>query len=190
MTTTTTSKRFKTAGVHKKSIEQASAFLQTLPAKPKENWSLREAVYQLRGEIKAALAKGYSYEDLSSILTDKGVGISASTLKNYVPSSKQQAAKDLAAKEQDASTKRIKQTRNAQEEEYAIAEPAVVPSLAEGVEEVEPTSIPTTRRRTRSTTAAKEKTGTRSKATEEKRSMQSPSFTATGTRRGRKKAGT
>ncbi|MBW4518153.1 MAG: hypothetical protein KME16_00265 [Scytolyngbya sp. HA4215-MV1] len=90
-------KRLKTVIVKKESIEYASTFLQQLPEKPKENLSLREAINQLRDQLKAALIKGYSYEDLAKMLTGKGIEISPSTLKNYVPSGKRQAAKEQAA---------------------------------------------------------------------------------------------
>jgi hypothetical protein len=89
-------KRLKTVIVKKESIDHAGAFLQQLPEKPKENLSLREAINQLRDQLKAALIKGYSYEDLAKMLTGKGIDISPSTLKNYVPSGKRQAAKEQA----------------------------------------------------------------------------------------------
>ncbi|NEQ28918.1 MAG: hypothetical protein F6K28_60225 [Microcoleus sp. SIO2G3] len=92
-----TGKRPKTSSVSQKSVEQAGAFLAELPEKPKENLSLREAVAQLQDQIKAALAKGYSYEDVAQILGDRGIDISASTLKNYVPAGKRQATKDRSA---------------------------------------------------------------------------------------------
>lgn len=92
-----TGKRPKVGSVQKQAVSQVSTFLQDLPEKPKETFSLREAVDQLRREIQSALAKGYSYEDVAVILTQKGVEISPSTLKNYVPSGRRQAAKDAEA---------------------------------------------------------------------------------------------
>lgn len=92
-----TGKRPKTSIVSQESVEQAGAFLAELPEKPKENLSLREAVTQLQDQIKAALAKGYSYDDVANILRDRGIDISASTLKNYVPAGKRQATKERNA---------------------------------------------------------------------------------------------
>lgn len=86
--------RSKAVIVTKQSVNQAGVFLQELPEKPKENLSLREAVGQLRDQIQAALAKGYSYDDLSKMLTEKGIEISATTLKSYVPAGKRQSSKD------------------------------------------------------------------------------------------------
>lgn len=88
--TVATGKRPKAAIVQKKAVDQASAFLKDLPEKPKETFSLREAVNQLREQIQAVLAKGYSYDEVATILRTRGVEISASTLKNYVPSGRRQ----------------------------------------------------------------------------------------------------
>ncbi|MBD2090842.1 hypothetical protein H6F67_13380 [Microcoleus sp. FACHB-1515] len=97
-----TGKRPKTSIVSQKSVEQAGAFLAELPEKPKEKLSLREAITQIQDQIKAALAKGYSYEDIAKILGDRGIDISASTLKNYVPAGKRQATKERTARKRNA----------------------------------------------------------------------------------------
>lgn len=89
-----TGKRPKTSIVSQELVEQAGAFLAELPEKPKEKLSLREAITQIQDQIKAALAKGYSYEDIAKILGDRGIDISASTLKNYVPAGRRQATKE------------------------------------------------------------------------------------------------
>ncbi len=74
-------------------VKQAIAYLEDLPEKPKESLSLKETILHMQDEIKAALAKGYSYDDIAKVLSDKGVKISALTLKNYAPSGKRQASK-------------------------------------------------------------------------------------------------
>ena len=58
--------------------------LGQLKEKPKEELSLRESIYFLRDKLKSALKKGYSYQDLSEILEEQGILISASTLKQYL----------------------------------------------------------------------------------------------------------
>lgn len=90
-------RRSKSVTIQPTIVTTASSFLEELPAKPKENFSLREAVDQLRDPLKSALGKGYSYQDLALMLRDQGIEISASTLKNYVPSGKRQASKAKAA---------------------------------------------------------------------------------------------
>ncbi len=86
-------KRSRSTIVNADSVEQASLFLQELPEKQKENLSLREAVGQMQDSIKAALNKGYTYDELAKMLASQGIQISAFTLKNYVPSGKRSASK-------------------------------------------------------------------------------------------------
>jgi hypothetical protein len=93
-----TSKRPKSASVKNASLEQTGAFLQALPEKPKEELSLKEAIAQLQEPMRAALAKGYSYQELAAMLAETGIHISAFTLKNYVPSGKRRSNKEQSAK--------------------------------------------------------------------------------------------
>jgi hypothetical protein len=113
-----TGKRPKTSVVKQASIGQTSDFLKSLPQKPKEELTLREAIDQMSEPLRAALNKGYNYQELAAILTEKGVKISAFTLKNYVPSGKRRAAKEKAAKAA------ARQTRAAKVAEAAAAEEA------------------------------------------------------------------
>ncbi len=76
--------------VSKSAIDSATSTLQGLPEKPKESWSLREAVSVLQESISAALSKGYSYEEVATMLSTKGVDISASSLKSYLSAAKRQ----------------------------------------------------------------------------------------------------
>ena len=134
-------KRTRATAVSPESIEQATVFLEELPEKPKEDLSLREAVGQMQDSLKAALAKGYSYEELAQMLAGQGIQISAFTLKNYVPSGKRSTAKGKPRK-----------TKNAQEDE-AIAKTA---EPTEPEKEVPPVEKPArSRRGTTSKTAAK-----------------------------------
>lgn len=84
--------------VSKSAIDSATSTLQGLPEKPKENWSLREAVSVLQESISAALSKGYSYEEVAKMLTAKGVDISASSLKSYLSAAKRQGVPAMAKK--------------------------------------------------------------------------------------------
>lgn len=76
--------------VSQSALEIASSTLQSLPEKPKESWSLREAVSVLQESISLALSKGYSYDEVSTLLSQKGVAISASSLKSYLSAAKRQ----------------------------------------------------------------------------------------------------
>jgi len=70
--------------VSKAAISQASSTLMDLPDKPKEIWSLREAINALQDQIILALDRGYDYPEISTMLTQQGVEISSSTLKYYL----------------------------------------------------------------------------------------------------------
>ena len=70
--------------VSKAAISQASSTLMDLPDKPKEIWSLREAINALQDQIILALDRGYDYSEISTMLTQQGVEISSSTLKYYL----------------------------------------------------------------------------------------------------------
>lgn len=76
--------------VSKDSISGASSALQSLPEKPKEIWSLREAIHLLKDQITLALDRGYSYTEVSQMLSSKGVEISPSTLKYYLSSARKE----------------------------------------------------------------------------------------------------
>ena len=69
------------------SIEKLQATLvelERLAEKPKEELSLRESIYFLRDKLRNALKKGYSYQDLSELLEQQEILISAATLKQYL----------------------------------------------------------------------------------------------------------
>lgn len=70
--------------VSKDAISQASSTLMDLPDKPKEIWSLREAINALQDQIIVALDRGYDYSEISTMLTQQGVEIRPSTLKYYL----------------------------------------------------------------------------------------------------------
>ncbi|HEY9626422.1 MAG TPA: hypothetical protein V6C84_03905 [Coleofasciculaceae cyanobacterium] len=81
---TATLKRTRAGNVPQTALNQVGSLLQDLPEKTKEQISLREAVSQLQDIIKAALAKGYSYEDVATLLAEVAIVISPTTLKRYV----------------------------------------------------------------------------------------------------------
>ncbi len=88
-----TRKRSRSSLVKQENIGHAIALLQDLPEKPKEDLSLREAIVRMQESIRATLSKGYSYDEIAKMLSERGIKISALTLKNYAPSGKRQASK-------------------------------------------------------------------------------------------------
>jgi len=124
----TTKGRSKSAAVSRDVIESAGSFLATLPEKPKEELSLRESMGHLRESVQAALAKGYSYQDLADLLGKQGINISATTLKNYVPSGRRQTDKDKKAA--SAQIKSGRRSKNSQDAELVAAD---LPAKSEGL---------------------------------------------------------
>ena len=70
--------------IHVDKLASALDKLDQLESKPIEELTLRESIYFLRGKLNSALKKGYNYEDLSSILAEQEIIVSASTLKLYL----------------------------------------------------------------------------------------------------------
>lgn len=117
-------KRTRATTVSPEAVDQAATFLEELPDKPKEDLSLREAVGQMQDSLKAALAKGYSYEELAKMLGNQGIQISAFTLKNYVPSGKRSVTKGKPRK-----------SKKMQENETGVEVVDMTPPVAEKAEE-------------------------------------------------------
>lgn len=87
------------ASVSPSALSNATSALEGLQEKPRASWSLREAVLVLQESISAALSKGYSYDEVAKLLSDKGINISASSLKSYLSAAKrQQGTKAIRAK--------------------------------------------------------------------------------------------
>lgn len=79
--------------VHIDKLQATLVKLEQLEQKPKEELSVRESIYFLRDKLRSALKKGYSYQDLSEILEEQEIIISAATLKQYLTESSKEATK-------------------------------------------------------------------------------------------------
>ncbi|VEP15817.1 conserved hypothetical protein [Hyella patelloides LEGE 07179] len=85
--------------IHVEQLKTTLDKLGQLKEKPKSELTLRESIYFLRDKLKSALKKGYSYQDLSEILEEQEILISASTLKQYLTDiSKESASKRKRSK--------------------------------------------------------------------------------------------
>ncbi len=78
------SKSKRNQKIHVDKLQTTLDKLEQLEAKPKQELTLRESIYFLREKLKKALKKGYNYQDLSEILAEQGIFISAATLKQYL----------------------------------------------------------------------------------------------------------
>ena len=79
--------------VHIDKLQATLDKLEQLEQKPKEELSVRESIYFLRDKLRSALKKGYTYQDLSEILAEQEILISAATLKQYLTESSKEATK-------------------------------------------------------------------------------------------------
>jgi hypothetical protein len=70
--------------IHVNKLQTAFDKLEQLESKPVQELTLRESIYFLRDKLKSALKKGYSYQDLSEILEEQQILVSAATLKQYL----------------------------------------------------------------------------------------------------------
>ncbi len=64
--------------------QQLDHIADTISQLPRKERSLRERITYLSPSILEALAKGYSYGDMTTLLQSQGVVISVSTLKQYL----------------------------------------------------------------------------------------------------------
>jgi hypothetical protein len=79
--------------IHVDKLSATLEKLDSLDVKQKSELTLRESIYLLRDKLRAALKKGYSYEDLSEILEAEGILVSAATLKQYLTETKKEVTK-------------------------------------------------------------------------------------------------
>lgn len=124
-------KRSRAKLVSKQVVEQVGISLQALPEKIPDTLSLRQTIERLRDPIEAALAKGYSYDELVPMLAQQGINIQPSTLKRYVLS-----GGDRSARKRSATGKATKQTRKPRGKASDTADlevelPSDLPELAE-----------------------------------------------------------
>lgn len=175
-----TTKRTKASAVKQASIKDTNAFLESLPEKPKEDLSLREAVEQMRESVRGALAKGYSYQELAAMLTDQGIRISAFTLKNYVPSGRrrslkdQQAAKPVQRRGRKAASADATDASTPATSQETTASVAKNGGASSKTTEGAPKATKAPRGRTKATTAAKAKSS--SEATVKESATQEPTI--------------
>lgn len=153
----------KSAAIPQSAIGQTATALQALPEKEKEALSLREAVTHLQEPIRTALGRGYSYEEVTSMLADQGINISVFSLKRYLSLTRSKSEDGMVNGRGKAKTRR---TRKSQTEEGAEAsDQAEATSAAPAAIELAPEAEPKRRRKTKSEAPEKTKTAAKSKST-------------------------
>lgn len=156
-----TKKRSSGTSVAQVALHQVGLSLQDLPEKPKETWSLREAVELLQEPISTALSRGYSYDEIVGILGKHDIRITASSLKRYLAVAKR-AKEDVKAKpKMQRKPRRKKEEASVQpeiEQEQAVVAEVKTPTRKRRRSTAESTS-----EQTQSKTAAKAKSTTRTR---------------------------
>jgi hypothetical protein len=197
----TTKRRSPTSTlVSKSAISQASSILEELPEKPKEIWSLREAIELLQDPITAALDRGYTYPEVSKMLSERGVEISPSTLKYYLSSARREKdpnkprtrrqRRTLLPPADAASTTVNGTAAVAESVESEVEAPAPAPKAKRGAASEDAAAAPAAARGGRRTTAAKAKTepaAAKSKTTRTTRAKAATTSSKGTTSRARKK---
>jgi hypothetical protein len=65
-------------------VKTTIAQLKQLEVKPKLELTLRETIAEMETDLKNAIKKGYTYKELSELLAEQKIMISAGTLKQYM----------------------------------------------------------------------------------------------------------
>ena len=101
-------------------LETTLETLDNLSEKKQKEMTLRQSVHFLRDKLQKALKKGYTYQDLSEILEQQEILISAATLKQYLTEgskkvkSKKNSGKLTSKKEVVSNEENNKNERNNQ----------------------------------------------------------------------------
>ena len=152
------------ATVQQTAIQQATSLLEQLPEKPKEIWSLREAIDLLQDSITTALARGYSHEEVATMLADQGIKISVSSLKRYLASIKKDKVEGAAVKPRRPRRTAAQKQAETGSQLAATPEPLSDPS-DQPLEAGSTAPASTTKRTTRRPTSTRAKASARVKST-------------------------
>jgi hypothetical protein len=130
------------------SIAQLTSVFDALPEKPRETYTLRQAVSLLYEPLQTALSRGYDYDEIAAILAEQGIPISAFSLKRYLSFSKS---------EQTQTSSGQGKRRGRRQEASVEAAPELAEGTASSIEPpTQPEPEPTSKRRGRSKAAPSE----------------------------------
>lgn len=178
----TTKKRLPgSATVQQTAIQQATSLLEQLPEKPKEIWTLKEAIDLLQDSITTALKRGYSHEEVAAMLADQGIQISVSSLKRYLASTKKEKA--VAEVVKPRRPRRTAAQKQAEAEAKLSATPAPVSAPeAQPVQQEAADSTPA-KRKTGRPTSTRTKTATKATPVAPPKATSTPQTTASRPRK-------
>jgi hypothetical protein len=84
--------------IKKSVLDKTVAELKKLPTKPKDVFSLRDAVYEIYADIQSVLSKGYSFDEVAALLSKGGIDIKGITLKQYLADYRRKGQKGAGSK--------------------------------------------------------------------------------------------
>ncbi|MGL6342848.1 MAG: hypothetical protein ACRC80_27375 [Waterburya sp.] len=122
MTKTKTKRNQK---IHVDTLQTTSYKLGQLETKPKAELTLRESIYFLRDKLKSALRKGYSFQDLSEILANQEILISAATLKQYLT--------DIQKESSSRQRNKSRQVKKGNSSEFSVKESSTSTSTSTNI---------------------------------------------------------
>jgi hypothetical protein len=88
----------KTIRIAKTAIDDAISSFGKLPTKTPSDYLLKEAIQQVLPAINDLMKRGYDLDEISTLLTQKNIPISSSTLKQYLRDFNQTKDKSNKAK--------------------------------------------------------------------------------------------
>jgi hypothetical protein len=94
----------KTIRIAKTAIDDAISSFGKLPTKTPSDYLLKEAIQQVLPAINDLIKRGYNLDEISTLLTQKNIPISSSTLKQYLRDFNQTKAKSSKAKVSSSGT--------------------------------------------------------------------------------------
>lgn len=117
----------RTIQVDSATIKKAIADLDKLAPKKQP---LREVVEQLKPSLVGALNKGYSYEELSNFLKDRGIFIAPGTIKQYLTAGGSKRKKEAEATSDQGDEELTTQEKSATEKsKVVLVEKEATPTL-------------------------------------------------------------
>jgi hypothetical protein len=100
--------RVPNRNIKKSTIEENRQRLLNAPVKEKEDFSLQEAIHNMAAEINQILDRGYSYEEIATMLSDGGIDVKPTTLRQYLAQVPKANSKAKAKRSNKAKTSEVK----------------------------------------------------------------------------------
>jgi phage antirepressor YoqD-like protein len=94
--------------IKKSTIEENRERLLNAPVKEKEDFSLQEAIHDMAAEIDRVLERGYSYEEVATMLSGGGIDIKPTTLRQYLAQVTKVTSKTKPKRSPKAKTDNVK----------------------------------------------------------------------------------